>query len=325
MTVETNKPTCWILTDGKIGMVNQCLGLARALGVTPDLKTVDLRSPWKWLPPALNPPSLSTTTRDSSALEPPWPDLLIATGRRSIAPARAIRKASDGHTFCVQIQDPGISTSAFDMVIAPAHDRLRGDNVLSTLGALHGIDAASLDAARDTFAQRVSALPHPIAAVLLGGDNAVYRMTERIGEVLADQLHGLTQDKGWSLAITPSRRTPPDALDAIRAKLQGPNVDIWDEQDPNPYLGFLAHADAIIVTCDSVNMVSEAAATGKPIHVVSLEGGSEKFRRFHDAMTRHGVTRPFAGTLHSWEYDPPDDMAGVGGEIMRRMTAARGC
>ncbi|MBS29189.1 MAG: hypothetical protein CL566_09760 [Alphaproteobacteria bacterium] len=323
MTVETNTPSCWILTDGKIGMVNQCLGLARALGVAPDLKTVDLRAPWRWLPPALNPARLSTITPQSSALVPPWPDLLIASGRRSIAPARAVRKASEGRTFCIQIQDPGISSTAFDLVVAPAHDRLRGDNVISTLGSLHGVDAAALDAARQAFAQRMSSLPHPIAAVLLGGDNTVYRMTERIGDVLADQLRGLAQDKGWSLAITPSRRTPSSVLDAIRPKLQGLNVDIWDEQDPNPYLGFLAHADAIIVTGDSVNMVSEAAATGKPIHVVNLEGGSEKFERFHDAMTRQGVTRPFAGTLHSWEYDPPDDMSGIGAEILRRMTAAR--
>lgn len=316
-------PTCWILTDGKIGMVNQCRGLARALGLSAEIKTVDLCRPWKWLPPVLNPPTFGTVTPDSSPLGPPWPDLLIATGRRSVAPARAIRKSSGGQTFCVQIQDPGISPSAFDLVVAPAHDRLSGDNVVTTLGAMHGIDAAALDEAHSAFASRVAALPRPLAAVLLGGDNAVYRMTERIGEVLASQLGGLARDQGWGLAITPSRRTPPHALAAIRKELRGLNVDIWDEKDPNPYLGFLAHADAIIVTGDSVNMVSEAAATGKPIHVVNLEGGSDKFRRFHEAMTLRGVTRPFAGTLHSWDYDPPDDMARVVEEIMRRMTAAR--
>lgn len=322
MTVPPNAQTCWILTDGKIGMVNQCLGLARALGHEPEVKTVDLRPPWVWLPPTLIPAKTGVTTAGSTLLVPPWPDLLIASGRKSVAPARAIRHASGGKTFCIQIQDPGIATGAFDLVVAPAHDRLRGDNVVTTLGAMQGVDPAALEAARIAFADRVGQLPRPLAGVLLGGDNAVYRMTPALGETLAAQLRGLAADQGWGLAITPSRRTPDFVIDAIRGALAGLDVDIWDETGANPYMGFLAHADSIIVTGDSVNMVSEAAATGKPVHVVHLEGGSKKFERFHEAMAARGITRPFAGTLEQWTYEPPDDMATVVGEIQRRMAAS---
>ncbi|MBT3810395.1 MAG: hypothetical protein HOF99_12920, partial [Rhodospirillaceae bacterium] len=136
MTAPPNIQSCWILTDGKIGMVNQCLGLARALGHDPDIKTVDLRRPWAWLPPTLIPARTSVITAGSTPLAPPWPDLLIASGRKSVAPAQAIRKASGGRTFCIQIQDPGIAVGSFDLVVAPDHDRLRGDNVVSTLGAM---------------------------------------------------------------------------------------------------------------------------------------------------------------------------------------------
>jgi mitochondrial fission protein ELM1 len=321
MTVPPNPQSCWILTDGKIGMVNQCLGLARALGHDPDIKTIDLRRPWAWLPPGLTPAKTSVITADSTPLAPPWPDLLIASGRKSVAPAQAIRRASGGATFCVQIQDPGISPGAFDLVVAPAHDQLRGANVVSTVGAMQGIDPAALDAARVAFAERVGRLPRPLAGVLLGGDNAVYRMTPEIGTTLAAQLHALAADQGWGLAITPSRRTPVFVLEAIRNALTGLDVDIWDETGPNPYLGFLAHADSLIVTGDSVNMVSEAAATGKPVHVVHLEGGSKKFSRFHEALATRGITRPFTGALEQWAYDPPDDMAMVVDEIQRRMAA----
>ena len=321
MTVPPNTQSCWILTDGKIGMVNQCLGLARALGHDPDIKTIDLRRPWTWLPPTFIPAKTSVITADSTPLAPPWPDLLIASGRKSVAPAQAIRRASGGETFCVQIQDPGISVGAFDLVVAPAHDQLRGANVVSTLGAMQGVDPTALEAARVAFADRVGRLPRPLAGVLLGGDNAVYRMTSEIGTTLAAQLRVLAADQGWGLAITPSRRTPVFVIEAIRKALTGLDVDIWNETGPNPYLGFLAHADSLIVTGDSVNMVSEAVATGKPVHVVHLEGGSKKFSRFHEALAARGITRPFAGALEQWAYDPLDDMAVVVGEIQRRMAA----
>ena len=323
MTPPAVTQTCWVLTDGKIGMVNQCRGLARALGLEAVDKTIDLRWPWIWLPAALAPARTGSVTPWSAVLAPPWPDIVIATGRKSVGPVRAIRRASGGRSFCIQIQDPGVATSAFDLVVAPQHDLLAGDNVVSTLGAMQGIDRQVLASARDTFAARMRGLPRPLAAVLLGGDNAVYRMTPALGERLAAQLRVLAADQGWGLAITPSRRTPNAVMDEIRTALAGLGVEIWDETGPNPYLGFLAHADSLIVTGDSVNMVSEAASTGKPVHVVHLKGGSKKFTRFHNTMAERGITRPFAGTLESWTYDPPDDMAVVVAEVQRRMAATR--
>jgi len=303
-------------------MVNQCRGLAEVLGVTPVSKVIDQRAPWRWLPPVLTPASLGVTSASSDLLAPPWPHLLIATGRKSVAPARAIRHASRGATFCVQIQDPGVSPSAFDLVVAPAHDGLSGPNVISTTGSLHGVNNAALDAARVQFSDQVAGLPHPLLSVLLGGDNAVYRMTQAFSDQLAEQLRVLAQEHSWGLAITPSRRTPDHARAAISRALQDTDAAFWDETGANPYLGFLAHADAIVVTGDSVNMVCEATATGKPVHVAHLEGGSAKFTRFHQNMEARGWTRPFDGSLAQWDYDPPDDTAKVAAEIQRRIAIA---
>ena len=104
--------------------------------------------------------------------------------------------------------------------------------------------------------------------------------------------------------------------------LRDTGADVWDETGDNPYLGFLAHADAIIVTGDSVNMVSEATSTGKPVHVAHLEGGSNKFRRFHQNMESRGITRPFNGTIENWDYEPLDDTAMIAAEIRRRIAIA---
>ena len=109
--------------------------------------------------------------------------------------------------------------------------------------------------------------------------------------------------------VTMSRRTGPEMEAAIRDALAGTTAFIWDGQGENPYFGLLALADHLLVTEDSASMVSEAAVTGKPISIVALEGGSPKFARFHVAMRAHGATRPFDGSLNSWNYDPLDETA----------------
>lgn len=316
--------TTWIVTDGRLGMINQCRGLVAALNVSAEEKKIELAAPWRWLPPALTPARLSVLSRSGDRLSPPWPELLIGTGRKSVAPALAVKRASGGRTFCVQVQNPDIALDKFDLVIAPGHDRLSGTNVLSTLGSMHGVTAAVLDDARARFADAVICLPRPLIAVLLGGNNAVYRMDETVAARLADDLATLANSNGCGLAITASPRTPREAVAMITKRLANELANskalFWNGTGANPYLGYLAHADAIVVTGDSVNMVSEAAATGKPVHIIELTGGSEKFRRFHTAMDEAGITRLFTGAIEHWSYTAPDDTARAAVEIRRRMS-----
>jgi len=300
---------CWVLTDGKAGMESQCLGLAAALGLSPEIKRIATRFPWKYLPPQLWPRPLSAPGPGGDRLEPPWPDLLIASGRQAVAPAIAIREAAGGATVTVQIQNPTVDPARFDLVITPAHDGLGGPNVLSTLGAMHGVTAARLEEAARRFAPRYAALPRPLVAVLIGGPNRQYRMPPACADRLGGLLAEAAREAGAGLAITPSRRTGAANIRRIAARLEGVAADIWDGTGDNPYYGMLGLAEAIVVTGDSVNMVSEAAATGKPVHVFQLEGHGAKFDSFHRAMEERGVTRPFAGRIEYWRYTPPDDMA----------------
>ena len=303
---------CWVMTDGKPGMENQCLGLAEALHLTPEVKRVAPRPPWRWLPPHFWFSALSAV----EGLAPPWPDLLIATGRQTVALALAIKRRNP-QTFCVQIQDPVAGRGRFDLIAVPEHDALSGANVIATLGALHRVTPQRLAAAAPRFQPMLQPLPRPLVAVLLGGANKQYRLTEARARTLAD---GLARMPG-GLAITPSRRTGDDAMRIIRAALGGKPAVIWDGAGENPYFGFLAHADAIVVTGDSVSMVSEACSTGKPVYVFDLEGGSRKFDRFHRALRDRGITRPFDGTLAEWRYPPLDDTARVADEVRRRVAS----
>ena len=101
----------------------------------------------------------------------------------------------------------------------------------------------------------------------------------------------------------------------MRERLAGLPGSIWDGAGENPYYAYLAVADALLVTANSVSMVSEAAATGKPVHIIGLDGGDAKFARFHETMRQAGITRPFTGQLECWSYTPPDDTARAGAAL----------
>ncbi len=313
----SNPPIVWALHDGKPGMASQALGLAEALNVPVVEKRLAVRAPWRHLPPQLWLRPFAALGDDGDRLAPPWPDILVGCGRSSVAPALAAKRASGGGIFWVQIQNPHFARDEIDLMVVPAHDRADGANVFHTVGAVHRVTPERLALARTRSAFLLGDLRRPLVAVLLGGSNRAYRFTRSHAENFVAQLVALT-DQGFGLAITPSRRTEPALVALLRARLAAGKCFIWDGTGDYPYFGLLGSADAIIATADSVSMVSEAAATGKPVHIVDLDGGSAKFDRFHEAMRKARVTRPFTGAIEQWRYDPPDDTARAAAEIKRR-------
>jgi mitochondrial fission protein ELM1 len=318
-----SKPSCWIITEGAAGMESQCRGLAEALGLEPVYKRVNPRLPWLMLPANHWPCPFRSLGRDSDRLAPPWPDIVIACGRKSVPFTLAIKRASRGATFTVYIQDPQIDTTAFDLVAAPHHDRVKGPNVIQTRGALHPVSQAKLAAAAEHFRSYFPPLPRPQVAVLVGGPNRRYRLAPEDMAGIADALAALARRYGAGLLVTPSRRTGKDNEAVLRRHLEGVPAFIWDGTGENPYLGMLALADYILVTADSVSMVTEACATGKPVYVIELMGRSRRHGRFHDDLSTDGITRPFTGTLETWSYEPIYDAARVADEV-RRLLARHG-
>lgn len=308
-------PSCWIITEGMAGTENQCLGIAEALGVTPVVKRVALRQPWKSLSPWLGFECASTFI---PALEPPWPNLLIASGRKSIAASRYIRKMSGGKTLTVQIQDPRTAPSQFDLVAVPAHDPTRGENVIVTTASPNRITAARLERAKTEF-PAFADIKTPRVAVLIGGTSKAYKMTRPITEKLAEQLRALSTQAG--LMITASRRTGAENEKILHEALAHTDAFIWDGSGDNPYFGFLAWADIILVTADSASMLSEAATTGKPVYMIGLEGGAPRLNALHRNLIEKKIVRPFEGVLENWSYDAITDARHVAHEIRKRLEA----
>ncbi|TGE00096.1 mitochondrial fission ELM1 family protein [Methylobacterium nonmethylotrophicum] len=290
--------TTWLITDGKAGDLAPCRGLAEALGVMAEERVVAPRPPFSWIAPR------GPADPREPALLPPWPDLAIATGRRAVPALRAVKHRSGGRSFTVFLRDPRIGTRAADLIWVPAHDRLRGANVVVTVMGPHPISPARLAAARAGPDPRLAALPQPRAAVLIGGDSRHGRFSDEDAARLLAGLERLAE--GTSLMITASRRTP-DALRAALADLARRRGGFfWDGSGENPYLSMLALADAIVATADSANMVTEACAAGVPVLLFEPKNLYARHRPLFEALKSHGPVHAFDGRVEALRPKPLD-------------------
>ncbi len=304
-------PASTILTEPYAGLQAQAMGLAEAAGLRPDVVALHPSRPWSWVAAAAWPSPLRAV-----GLAAPPPGLLFTAGGTGGAVGAACRRR--GSTV-VQIQNPRLALRHFDLVVANAHDGLSGPNLIVTRTALHRATPARLEAARIAWAPRLAHLPRPLVAVLVGGSNGRFRLEAPEGAKLAADLAAMMDQDRVGIALTASRRTAPAVQQALRSTLTPRGAWVWDMAGENPYFGLLALADAIVVTVDSISMVSEAVATGAPVLLADLPGHSARIGRFRRMLIKAGRVRPFAGRLESWQVAPMDDTAAAADEMRRRL------
>ncbi len=312
--------TAWLITDGKMGMDVQVRGVADALGLDAVMKHVAPSGAYKFLAPYAPVAPREKFGAASSPFAAPWPDVAIATGRLSIPYLRALKRRAGLATYTIVLQDPKTPAGTADLIWVPQHDKRRGVNVVTTLTAPHSFTPQRLAGLRAAVPPTIAALKSPRIAVILGGKNGIYKFTDACDDRLQASLASLAM-LGASFMITPSRRTHKRLLEKVDAATANAPRILWTGDGANPYPDFLAHADALVVTADSVNMCGEAAATGKPVYVFQPSGGSPKFDRFHAALVAHGSVRPLPasiGQLDSWAYEPLDAARLIAAEVERR-------
>lgn len=285
-------------------MRSQVLGLAEAVGLPVVEKRIVVRAPWSRLPGGLLPMPLTALDPAGDALTPPWPRLLITCGRRSVGPALAVKRASKGRTLAVYVQNPKWARRQFDLVVAMTHDdAAAGDNVMAIDLALHHITAERLEVARGEWRERLTPDDTPLIGVLIGGDNRHYSLTGRVTERLIRVLRTAHKTHGMRVYVTPSRRTDDIAKRRIAEALgDDATGTIWDETGPNPYVGMLALADRLIVTGESISMISEALASGRPVHVLPLEGFGRRHDRFVNGLVERGLVSRIEADDLDWHF-----------------------
>lgn len=303
----------WGITGGRRGNDVIVEGVAKALqGATPGefrMIHTKLRPPFKWLAPYR--PAEQAAAHDKQIV-PPYPDMVIASGRQAVPHARFIKRVSGGRVFSVFLQNPGIDPKHFDFVWAPAHDLLQGENVAASLLSPHPMARGDLqlEAAKMTTRLVPQKPAGKTVAVLIGGPNKVYKFGKDEMTRLAQGLFALVQ-QGHYLMITMSRRSPDGHFKILRDMLPEDGYFLWDGEGDNPYHAMLGLAEHIIVTSDSVNMVGEACLPGVPVQVFMLKGKSKKFDRFHAALRQRNYVRPFTYVLEDWPVKAHNPTPGI--------------
>lgn len=315
--VPYRAPIAWAVTTGEDGMRTQARGLAAACAMQVIEKSVPRLNGLGALRRWLNGPLAG------SDFAPPWPDLLVTCGRRSVAVAAAVRRASPGKTLTVHVQDPRGSYDAFDLVVAMAHDRAAPrPHLIKVATALHDLTPAALAEAADAWRPRLKAFGAPLTGVIIGGDLRGRAFTTDDGRRLLGGLRLLRAAAPTALAITPSRRTPPAVRDLLaEAFRDDPSVFLWDMTGDNPYRGILALADRLVVTGDSVSMISEAIATTAAVEVMDL--GFPRHIGFMQALVDTGRIRRFDGDSPSPSPAPSVDATRDVADRVRGLLAAR--
>lgn len=286
----TKAPTVWLLLGDRIGDRNQVLRLAEALGWPYEIKNLKYLWPQYRRANVLHGATLKTLdTEGSDPLEPPWPDLVISIGRRSVPVMRWIRKQSGGHTKLVTLGRPRAPLGLFDLVVSTPQYRVANRaNVLQIPTPLHRVTEERLREAKRKWQPRLSHLPRPHIALLVGGRVAPYRFDEATAAELGRRASEIARAAGGSLLVSTSFRTGEGPREALFAAIDTPShLYAWKRDDPeNPYFGFLAEADAFIVTGDSVSMLTEALSTGRVVQIFSLPERRKRYALFKERAYR---------------------------------------
>jgi len=290
-----------LLTQGMHGMISQVEGMAKALNTEYSHKIVRLSFPWNLIPPKFTPIS-EIILKDKMYLnESEIPDLIISCGRKSVIPSILFKKKNP-KIFTIHIQDPKVSFKNFDAIIAPEHDNLNGDNVYSSKGAIHYITESEIKKAEPYLTNKIKS--QKLVSLILGGPNKYYSFNKDQLIEIFNEIKSKFISKGYKVIVIPSMRTPKISIE-LAIKELGASGYVVNSVDKQAYLSALALADNVIVTCDSISMISEAATSGKPIFVAYMKPkkNNYRFKKFYRLFNEIGITRDLGDQIESWTYN----------------------
>jgi uncharacterized protein len=301
------KIDAWLLTEGAHGMISQVEGLAKSLNVNYQHKKINYNKLWSLFPPRFTPKNefvfnCNEIINDKSNIQNPT--LLISCGRKSVIPSIVIKnyfkKKNNQSIFNIHIQDPKIDIKNFNFVIVPEHDGIRGDNIITTKGAIHYISSEEIITARKNIQ------PENVLTVILGGLNKYYLFGLDEIKNLFNTIEHLFFNKVDQVKIICSRRTPENIINFLKEKyIHNSKIIIDTSLQRQNYINALAEAKKIIVTSDSISMISEAATTGTPIYVAQLTPNKNdyRFNKFIELFKSLNIIKDLNASEEYWTYD----------------------
>jgi len=303
-----------LLTEGMHGMISQVEGLAKALDIDFIHEKIELNNFWKLIPPKITPiHSFVFKNKIDNDL-----NIVISCGRKSVIPSLFLKKKFKDKIINIHIQDPKVSLSKFDFVVAPEHDGLIGENVISSKGAIHYLTEKELDENISYLKPRIN--KEKIVTLIVGGPNKYYDYKETEIENIFYKIKQNFLNNGYQLILIPSMRTPKKIIEAAKNYFDDNQVVITDI-DKKAYLSSLRLADHIVVTCDSTSMISEAAITGKPIYVAHIPHikNNDRFKKFFEIFKELNIIRDLNDTVDNWKYEKLNETYRISGYIKSKI------
>jgi mitochondrial fission protein ELM1 len=303
-----------LLTQGMHGMVSQTEGLAKALKLNFKHQKIKLKPIWNLIPPKFTPISENLLTEKFVC----DCKIVISCGRKSVIPSIALKKRFKNEIFNIHIQDPKVSFKHFDLIISPEHDKIKGDNVLTTQGSIHYLTKKEIT--ENTKYLKLDKEKKQIVSFIIGGPNRYFNYNEEQIHFIFNKIKTLFTPDKFKIVIIPSYRTPERIIKKAFNTF-GFNHHVLKMIDKKAYLSSLALADYIIVTCDSTSMISEAAVTGKPVYIAMMKPSKSirRFRSFYNQFKDLGIAKELTDSIDTWSYNRLDEVNRIAPLIKEKM------
>ena len=299
-----------LLTEGMHGMISQVEGLAKALDLDFIHEKIELNNFWKLIPPRIT-PVCSFVFQNKINYDF---NVVISCGRKSVIPSLFLKKKFKDRIINIHIQDPKVSISNFDFVVAPEHDGLMGENVISSIGAIHYLRERELDENISYLKPKIN--KEKIITLIVGGPNKYYDYKEKEIQSIFYKIQQNFVNNGYQLIFIPSMRTPKNVIEKAKGYFDNNQIIITDI-DKKAYLSSLRLANHIVVTCDSTSMISEAAITGKPIYVAHMPHvkNNNRFKKFFEMFKKLNIIRDLDDKVEDWKYEKLNETDRISGYI----------
>jgi tetraacyldisaccharide 4'-kinase len=225
-------------------------------------------------------------------------DVVISAGSGLVPVNLILTRANEARN--IVLMKPGLwSFKRFTLVIVPEHDRpVRRGNVLLTRGAPNLINQDYLREQGERFKKRFGLSRDLSISLFIGGESPEYSLSvNRVSKVLEGVVEA-ADSLDAEILVTTSRRTSrevsrylKDSLaDRERCKLM---LIANEENIPQAVEGMLALSQIVIVSYDSISMISEALAAARYVIVFELEskiplGWRCKHRQLIGNLAREG-------------------------------------
>ena len=310
-----NDITAWCVTDGSAGMNSQVKGLAEALSVQYELKSIELKFPWNVFPVGILPifSGIFKNIVSFDLFKPP--NIVITCGRQSVYFSLFLKKKLGKKIFNIHIQNPKTDSRKFDLILAPSHDNLKHSNVINTDLAINHINSKLIKENIEMYKKDFLNIEQPICSVLIGGSSRNYIFNNKTVEDLTFKLKNLESNNKIKIIILSSRRTDQFIVNYLNNEFGDAHI-IWNEKY-NPYIAILGLSKFIICTSDSVSMISEAIYSKKPVYIYRLRSSKNNNRveKFIDSVLKKGFVKLISNSIEEFTHNYKNETE----EVARRI------